>query len=141
MEKYNMIIYTNSTDGISPDNLNGFFVGWPKPPSPSTHLNILKQSSEFVLAVDDDSGNVVGFITAITDGILSAYMPLLEVLPEYQRRGIGQELVRRMLRRLKNYYMIDLTCDKELQGFYEKLGLKPGLCMMIRNFDHQSGKK
>lgn len=136
-----MIIYTSSTDGLTADNLNGFFVGWPKPPSPSTHLNILRQSSEVVLAVDNDSGNVVGFITAISDGILSAYIPLLEVLPQYQHKGIGQELVRRMLRKLRDYYMIDLACDKELQGFYEKVGLKPGFCMLVRNYNRQSGRK
>lgn len=136
-----MIIFTSSTDGVTADNLNGFFVGWPKPPSPSTHLDILRQSSEIVLAVDDGSGHVVGFVNAISDGILSAYIPLLEVLPEYQHKGIGQELVRRMLRKLRNYYMIDLACDKELESFYQKFGMKPGFCMLIRNYERQAGKK
>ena len=35
----------------------------------------------------DDAGRVVGFVTAISDGVLSAYIPLLEVLPEYQGAG------------------------------------------------------
>ena len=39
------------------------------------------------------SGQVVGFITAISDGVLSAYIPLLEVLPGWRSQGIGGELV------------------------------------------------
>ncbi|NIP41911.1 MAG: GNAT family N-acetyltransferase [candidate division Zixibacteria bacterium] len=132
--------YTSSTEDINPENLNGFFVGWPNPPSTQTFLKILKQSHEVVLAVDDATDNVVGFINAISDGILSAYIPLLEVLPEYKGRGIGSELVTRMLRKLDGLYMIDLVCDQELQAFYTKIGLKPGFAMMIRNFKKQSGK-
>ncbi len=49
------------------------------------------------MVIDDENGKFVGFITAITDKILSAYIPFLEVLPEYQRQGIGKELVKRML--------------------------------------------
>ncbi len=135
-----MIKYTSSTEDINPENLNGFFVGWPNPPSTQTFLKILKQSHEVVLAVDDATDNVVGFINAISDGILSAYIPLLEVLPEYKGRGIGSELVTRMLRKLDGLYMIDLVCDQELQAFYTKIGLKPGFAMMIRNFKKQSGK-
>jgi ribosomal protein S18 acetylase RimI-like enzyme len=66
---------------------------------------------------------VVGFVTAISDGVLSAYIPLLEVLPEYQGRGIGAELVRRLLDRLGGLYMVDLCCDEDVVGFYERLGL------------------
>ncbi len=90
-----MISYTDSLTGIEATNLRGFFVGWPNPPSPETHLRLLQNSDHIVLAVDEETGNAVGFITAISDGVLSAYIPCLEVLPAYRGRGIGQELVRR----------------------------------------------
>ena len=70
---------------------------WPNPPSPETHLTILRQSFAAVVARDDWTSNVVGFVTAISDGILAAYIPLLEVLPAYRGRGIGTELMRRVL--------------------------------------------
>ena len=136
-----MIKYTSSTHGLTPDNLRGFFVGWPKPPSTETFLKILEQSYEIVLAIDDTTDHVIGFVNAISDGILSAYIPLLEVLPEYQGRGIGKELIRRMLRKLDGLYMIDLVRDEKLQSFYEKIGFQAGPAMVIRNFDNQSGKK
>jgi predicted N-acetyltransferase YhbS len=69
---------------------------------------------------------VVGFITAISDGVLSAYIPLLEVLKPYQGQGIGGRLVQRMLDQLNGYYMIDLLCDPELESFYARFGMVPG---------------
>jgi hypothetical protein len=67
-----MISYTDSINGITPDQLQGFFVGWPDPPSPETHLQILSGSDKIILAKDNESGNVIGFISAHTDGILIA---------------------------------------------------------------------
>ena len=75
-----MIEYRDSAEGLRESQLAGFFEGWPDPPSPETHLRILRQSSEVLLAIDTTTGEVVGFITAISDGVLSAYIPLLEVL-------------------------------------------------------------
>ena len=134
-----MIDYRESVDGITASQLEGFFVGWPNPPSPATHLRILRQSAHRIVALDSETGQVVGFITAISDGILSAYIPLLEVLPAYQGQGIGRELVQRMLRKLERLYMVDLVCLESLQPFYQKFGLQPASAMVIRNFDRQCG--
>ncbi|MBD3176911.1 MAG: GNAT family N-acetyltransferase [Armatimonadia bacterium] len=116
------IIYRTHLEGIVPESLDGFFAGWPNPPSPETHLAALRGSSHVVLAIDQASGRVVGFINAISDGVLSAFIPLLEVRPEWQGRGIGRELVRRMLAELEGRYSVDLVCDPELAEFYEPLG-------------------
>ncbi len=133
------ISYTSSLDGITPERLAGFFVGWPNPPSPANHLRILQGSDEVVLAIDQPSGNVIGFITAVTDKVISAFIPHLEVLPSFQGHGTGSELVRRMLVTLERFYAIDLMCDPDVQPFYERLGLKPYTGMVARNFDRQSG--
>ena len=133
------MIYIISTDGISSDRLQGFFVDWPNPPNPETHLKLLKNSDKVVLAIDEKTNQVVGFITAISDGVLSAYIPLLEVLPEYKNAGIGKELVERMLKELQNIYMIDLMCDSDLQPYYEQFGMVKSGGMIIRNYEKQSG--
>jgi ribosomal protein S18 acetylase RimI-like enzyme len=130
-----MITYTTFSEGIKPSDLSGFFVGWPSPPSHSKHLEILQGSSHVILAKDEDG--VIGFITAISDGVLAAYIPLLEVLPEYQGRGIGSELLRRMLKELDHLYMIDLCCDDSMRGFYERHGLKPVIGMIKRNYEQK----
>jgi ribosomal protein S18 acetylase RimI-like enzyme len=136
-----MICYVDSIESVTAENLCCFFVGWPNPPSPETHLEILRNSSLVVLAIDSETGDVVGFITAISDGVLSAYIPLLEVLPGYQKQGIGVELTRRMLEKLKGLYMVDLLCDEELQSFYAKFGMKRAQGMFLRNYECQGGAK
>jgi GNAT superfamily N-acetyltransferase len=116
-----VIEYTGRLDGVEARHLEGFFAGWPRPPSPLRHLELLRGSAAVELAREED-GRVVGFVNAISDGVLCAYVPLLEVLPEYQGRGIATELVRRLLTRLEGLYMVDLCCDAELEPFYRRLG-------------------
>jgi ribosomal protein S18 acetylase RimI-like enzyme len=132
-----MIQYQNSLEGIQVDQLEGFFVGWPNPPTPTTHLKILKRAAHVVLALTDSS--VIGFVTAISDGILCAYIPLLEVLPAHQHQGIGSELMRRMLEMLSEIYMVDLLCDPDLQAFYSRVGMEESTGMLVRNFARQAG--
>lgn len=138
--KHAVITYQDTIEMITSDQLQGFFVGWPAPPSPETHLRLLKQSAYVILAREQNTGDVIGFITSISDGILAAYIPLLEVLPDYQGQGIGRELVMRMLEKLKPYYMVDLFCDEDLQPFYEKLGLQRATGMVLRQYDNQAGE-
>ena len=131
--------YLTSTDAITVDQLHGFFVGWPNPPSPETHLAILRRSDAVVLAIDEETGRVVGFVNALSDGVLNAFIPLLEVLPEYQGRGIGSELVQRLLAQLDTLYAVDLLCDADVQPFYTRLGMQPAQGMILRNYARQSG--
>lgn len=137
-----MIVYTHSLDGITARQLDGGFFaasGWPTYPSPETHLRLLAASHAVALAIDDATGQVVGFVNAVSDGVLAAYIPLLEVLPAYQGRGIGSELVRRLLDRLGDLYMVDLLCEPELQPFYARIGMHPASGMLVRRYDRQTG--
>lgn len=131
--------YRTDTSGVTTGMLEGFFVGWPNPPSEEAHLRLLQGSSHRVIAIDREAGKVAGFITAVSDGVLSAYIPLLEVLPGYQGCGIGQELVRRMFVELDHLYMIDVCCDDDVVPFYERFGMHRTNGMILRNYDRQSG--
>ena len=134
-----MIDYCDSLDGICMEQLESFFVGWRYPLSPAEHIKVLAGSSHFLLAMDRESGRVVGFITALSDGLLSAYIPLLEVLPPYRGLGIGRELVRRMLVKLEGLGMVDLLCDPPLLPFYQCLGFQPATAASIRRPRRQIG--
>jgi predicted N-acetyltransferase YhbS len=136
-----VIEYTTEVAEVTTEQLEGFFVGWPKPPTPETHLRLLRGSDHVVLAIDDETGSVVGFVTAVTDGVLSAYIPLLEVLPAHKGKGIGRGLVARLLEGLRGYYMIDLVCDQELQPFYERFGFGRAAAMVIRDRERQGGRQ
>jgi ribosomal protein S18 acetylase RimI-like enzyme len=132
-----MVAYSTDTHNLRPEQLHGFFVGWPNPPKPETFLRLLQSSYRAVLAVDGK--RVVGFATAISDGVLSAYIPLLEVLPESQGQGIGSQIMRRLMAELDHLYMVDVMCDDEVVPFYERLGLQRAGGLIRRNYSRQSG--
>jgi len=129
-----MIEYRTTLDGISPEELEGFFAGWAKPLNPEQHFTILRNSSFIVLAYDKGQSKVAGFINALSDMVNFAFIPMLEVLPEYQHKGIGSELVRIMLEQLEDITCIDLMCDEDMQGFYERFGMLRSHGMIIRKY-------
>jgi GNAT superfamily N-acetyltransferase len=128
------IRYTDSLEGITAEMLAGFFEGWRRAPSLDKRLGILRGSSHVLLAIDDEAHRVVGVVNALCDGCTWAFIPLLEVLPEYRRRGIGGQLLDRMLRTLADYPCIDLTCDPGLQGFYQRHGMQRSVGMVVRDY-------
>ncbi len=133
------LTYQTTTDGLTEDQLDGdFFEGWLDPPSPATHLRVLEQSDHRVVAVRD--GKVIGFITAISDGVLSAFITLLEVVSDEQDKGIGQSLMNQLMEDIGDIYMVDLVCDANLSRFYAELGFATATGMSRRNYEMQSGR-
>ena len=134
-----MIEYTKDLSAVTSDLLEGFFVDWPNPPSQEKHLELLKSSYCSYVAVEQESCKVVGFINAVSDGVLSAYIPLLEVLPEYKGIGIGSKLVELILEELSDLYMIDICHDEELVPFYRRFGAMGSYASIFRNYAAQAG--
>ncbi|WP_394618015.1 GNAT family N-acetyltransferase [Lentzea sp. JNUCC 0626] len=126
-----MISYSTDVSGLTEADLAGFFVGWPAAPSPAQHLAVLRGSYRVVVA--RSGAEVVGFVNMISDGVLTAFVPWLEVRPSFQGQGIGSELVRRIVAEAAHLYSVDLTCDEELRPFYERLGLTALTGMGLRN--------
>lgn len=124
-------------DGVTPGQLQGFFMDWPNPPSPDTFHRVLAGSYRVVLAVS--GGQVIGFVQAVSDGVLTAYIPLLEVLPSWQGRGVGRALMTRIQDELRHLYAVDLGCDDNLVPFYEGLGMRQGNLMFTRRYERQNG--
>jgi ribosomal protein S18 acetylase RimI-like enzyme len=136
-----MVRFTDSIDDIKPAMLEGFFEGWINRPSKEMHLKVLENSYAVVLAVDDSHDKVAGFITVISDGVLSAHISFFEVLPHYRSKGLGRELLRRMLAKLNNLYAVSLMCDEKLQPFYSRFGMSPRTGMNLRNYEKQSARQ
>lgn len=132
------IKYISTAEVIRHAQLVGFFVDWPNHPSPERHLDILRASHGVELALDNSTNQVVGFINMISDGIFAGYIPLLEVLPEYQGKGIGKELTNRILTRYNHLYMLDVCCDDTVVPFYASKGFLNVSGMIKRNFEQQS---
>ena len=134
------IEYTKDLSGITESMMTAFFVGWPNPPSAEMHLKILRNSYCAWVAIDRDCNRVVGFINAVSDGVLTIYIPLLEVVKSYQGKGIGSALVKHMLVECENIYMVDICHDAELAPFYAQFRAYRGHASLFRNFVAQSGK-
>lgn len=132
---------TRSLDQATAKSLEGFFEGWGKHPDTKTFLKILETCPFKTIAFLPDSYQVIGFVYAISDGILSAYIPLLEVLPTFRKMGIGRSLVEDLLNQLQGHYMIDVCCDAEVIPFYEKLGFtRIAAGMVRRDYSAQEGR-
>lgn len=116
--------WSSDVTDLREEHLEGFFVGWPRRPSQSQHLRALRGAQEAVVVVDDDEPGapVVGFVTVVGDGVLVAFIPWLEVLPAWQGRGLGKELLRRAIEAVPAAYSVDLVCDEDIAPFYESQG-------------------
>lgn len=128
-----MITYRTGVGSVAPNQVSGFFVGWPVAPSVEKLIEVMDSSYRRVWALEGE--RVVGYINAISDGVLTAFIPWLEVHPDYQGQGVGTELVNRLVAQLEGMYSIDLACDEDLIGYYERLGFFSFTAMGKRNRD------
>ncbi len=73
-----------------------------------------------------DEGKLVGLVSAMDDGVMTAYIHYMLVDPAYQKQGIGGELIRRIKAHYADYLRVLLIAyDKEI-GFYAHCGFKTG---------------
>ena len=135
-----MVEYSLCGDGGEKLELDeGVFEGWSHPPCKDTRRRILRDSYRAIIAVDTRTKTIIGFSTIMSDGVLSAYIPLLEVVSEYRSRGICRRLVERAIEETKDLYMLDLCCDEELASFYTTFSMLPMVGMERRNYARQDG--
>ena len=71
-----------------------------------------------------DGEKLVGMICAMDDGIMTAYVHYLLVRPDYQLKGIGKELVRRVTDHYKDYLRIVVVAYGAELKFYEYCGFE-----------------
>ena len=136
-----MITYSIDKSDLIGLDISNFFEGWPEKPSNDILRRSIENATYVVLAIDSEKKRLAGYITALSDGVLSAYIPFLEVDRNYRERGIGHALVEKIVEQLGHLYMIDLVCDKELASFYEEAGFESWHAMIRRNYANQSGAK
>jgi GNAT superfamily N-acetyltransferase len=73
-----------------------------------------------------DADRLIGFGRIISDGVLYAMVYDMIVHPEYQRQGIGSEILVRLIRRCRDASIrdIQLFSAKGKESFYKKHGFK-----------------
>ena len=78
-----------------------------------------------------DEDRLIGYTAVVSNGVTDAYIQDLMVHPDYQRQGIGRQLMQRTLERLRNegIYMVSVIYgDAELQKYNEEFGFTTMLC-------------
>lgn len=85
---------------------------------------VAEKSWSLVAAYDGE--RLVGFGRIVSDGLLHAMVYDLITDPEYQGRGIGAEVLRRLVDRCnwEGIRDIQLFCARGKRAFYEKRGFK-----------------
>ena len=84
-----------------------------------------------------DGENFIGYIDAVSNGVTDAYIQDLMVCPKYQGKGIGTELMNRIITYLKEnkIYMISVVFEDKLLPFYKRFGFSPMLCGQMQTYD------
>lgn len=77
-----------------------------------------------------DGERLVGAVRVLTDGYFFATVPEILVDPDYQRRGIGRELMFRALASAPRGALF-FGAQPQSVGFFEKLGCETGPAGMV----------
>lgn len=82
--------------------------------------------------VAEEEGRLLGLIRGVYDGS-RALIHEISVHPDYQRKGIGTQLVREMAKRFEamGAPTISVTAAERSLGFWEKLSFKPAAQLLI----------
>lgn len=87
-------------------------------------------NNAFHITTVRDNGKAIGMIRVLSDGSYANFITDVMVLPEYQRRGIGHELMRRTVDFMKSTLepgetiILYLMSAKGREDFYKPFGFK-----------------
>lgn len=119
---------------ISKEKLVKLFksVGWKTAEYPEELYNAIK-NSEYVMSIWKDE-NLVGLISAITDGYINVFITYLLVKPEYQNIGLGKIMMDDFFKTFEGFGRRILTTELDKEKFYNKFNFNTdGIAMF--NYD------
>lgn len=112
--------------------------GWwqPGPEAPAEAFRLIAGSHCFLVA--EQKGEIVGMGRAISDRASDAYIQDVAVKPENKHQGIGSEIVRRIIERLRTdgIVWIGLIAERNSHPFYRDLGFSQmpnAIPMLLKN--------
>jgi GNAT superfamily N-acetyltransferase len=96
-------------------------VGWSRPANEEELREVL-EAGPAVGAWDGQ--RLVGFVRALSDGHLAAYVEDVMVHQDYRRSGVGDLIMSRLLREIKRSANVSLFCERPVARFYERNGFR-----------------
>jgi len=107
---------------------------WKDTYNPAEIPRLIMGSFAFAVAADTN-WHAIGMGRAISDGVSDAYIQDLVILPEYQGRGIGTQILSVLIKHCKQAGLswIGLIAEPDSEEFYVPLGFErmPGHIPMI----------
>ena len=84
-----------------------------------------------------EGNELIGYIDSISNGVTDAYIQDLMVHPKYQGKGIGTELMNRMIDYMKekHIYIVSVIFEEKLKGFYERFGFYTMLSGQLETYE------
>ncbi|EOO74113.1 ribosomal-protein-alanine acetyltransferase [Bacillus cereus VD021] len=99
-------------------------LGWNSLKLSVNELEQMCKQSWYAIYVFDDQ-KLVGMGRVISDGVITGIICGVCVLPEYQSKGIGKEIVERLIRHCEQKRVIpQLMCVEDLKYYYESIGFE-----------------
>ena len=107
---------------LEASNIRDLFlsVNWSLGNKPDKLQRAFSHSDKVVTAWDGEK--LVGLINTIADGSLTAFIPYLLVNPDYQKQGIGKNLVNMIVSEYECYERIVLLTEEDAVDFYTRFG-------------------
>ena len=92
-------------------------------------------TSYYHIAVYENE-KLIGYIDCVSNGVTDAYIQDLMVSPDHQGKGIGTDLMNKMIEYLKEkrIYMISVVYEERLKPFYERFGFYTMLCGQMETY-------
>jgi len=110
-------------------------VGWKTAEYPNRLYTAIK-NSEYVMSVWDDD-ELIGLISAISDGAINVFITYLLVKPEYQKRGVGKIMMNDFCKHFKGYGRRILSTELDKEKYYNKFGfVVDGIVMFNKDWEN-----
>lgn len=130
--------YKHSVDNTEPHQLRRLHADWPNPPSPERFHTSLSNMNAVVIAIDEDTGDVVGFICGMTDNVMILYIWDLEVLAEYRELGVEGMLLDLLLEKYGHLYQVNANPHPGILSVFSEAGftvLTESQCLPVTKMD------
>lgn len=108
-------------------------VGWKTAEYPNRLHEAIK-NSDYVMTIWKQD-ELVGLISAITDGYINVFITYLLVKPEYQKCGFGKAMMENFLEKFDGFGRRILTTELDKEEYYQKFGFNiEGIAMLSKDW-------
>lgn len=116
-----MLLWSDTTDELDWNELSALYLAAPLGNKSAEWLKTAFRNSRYTLFVRED-GRLVGAGRALADGVDCSYICDVAILPSHQGRGLGRQIVARLVELSRGHRKIILYAVPGKEAFYSKLG-------------------